>query len=333
MVSSSIYALGLGKQSAQGSAASAAAYRSGVLGGGLSADRTIEDLVETATSAQRLPLTSYVRSVAAGGTPELAARPELTGALLYAVLGAQAVSGGADPYSHTLTPGGSLVFWTLWDSLGAFLFREFRDCQLAQLVLTSEAGQPLKLQATVMGLDPRSDSTDSQIGVAVLTTTPYMHFDSSGAFLVDGVVVSCVSKAVITINNNTAIYYGDSVRGCSITLGRLAITAELTHQISNATLYNLFHYGTASPADATQEAVTLYQPAAGIDFKWTAVAAAPGPERSLQMTASRVQLATLAGYDPNPSGDPLVDVQTYRVYDPGTTAISFVEKNGRATVY
>ena len=319
MASGQIYSLAVGKQAAEGTPAAAAAYRFGVTGGSLAANRTVNTFPETSTSSQRLARTGFVAGVGVEGSPEIGVRADYIGLLLYAALGAKAVT-GAGPYEHVFTPAAALPFLTIWDNLGDLVRREFRDCQIGQLVLTSEAQQPLKATMTIIGKDPRHDSSDSQSAVALSTLPLMMHFGdpavpgTGGTFEVDGTEVSCIERSVLTINNNVTAIFGDSVYACSLNPGVLDVTLELTHVISDAELYNQFHYNNAAPADAAQESTTLYEPAAGVHVLWG------DGTNTLDVAAPRVQLVTLGGYEPNTNGDPVRDTQTYRVFEPDSGA-------------
>jgi hypothetical protein len=301
-------------QTAQGSPATPPTVRSPVTGGGLGPNRSVIDIEETTDS--RLRNRSVVAYVDVAGSPEIACRADDIGAWLFGALGSEGVGGVGDPFTHVIVNAGSLPYMTFWRSLGGLIWEEFDDCKIQQLVITSETGQPMKAVATVIGLNPVYHDEAGYASVVAIDFTdedPFMHYDGSGVFLVDGAPVSCIEKIVLTINNNSAIQRGDSLGGCAITEGMLDITAELTHSIEDADLYNAFHYGDASPTDGDGPSTTPLELAAGFDFSWIR----PGsPTRSLEIEAPRVTLQTLAGYEPNTNGDPLKDTQTYKVYQP-----------------
>src|SRR5688572_27404672 len=101
MVSQAIHDLGFAKQSAEGVAAAAAAFRVRLSGGTVGPVRTINDLAET--SRDRLRARAYVGQVGVDGNPSMFSRPASLGLLLYGAMGTKAVSGAGDPYTHTFT--------------------------------------------------------------------------------------------------------------------------------------------------------------------------------------------------------------------------------------
>lgn len=379
MTAGNIADLALAIQAAKGTAATAAQYRTFLLGGGISPDRVVNDLEET--SGTRLRSQSYPSMVSVAGVPEIAVRPEIIGAILFGALGdvtstptsvALTSSSQANPtlittgaphllatgdvvtiaghtgstpaidgqhvvtvvsgttftipvnvtvagtggtvttsVSHEFVPANQLAWFTAWRMLGDTVFERFVDCKMVQAVITSEAGQPLKAGVTVEGIRPQSQTTHTQSAILVSDSDPFMHYDGAGAFLVEGVAVSEIDRIVLTINNNGSKLQGDSLYPFTVSEGMLNITLEIGHVITDAELYNRFHYGAATPANNADATTEILELVGGIDFTWEQ----PSGE-SLQVVAERVQLKTLGGFDPNTGGDPLKTTQTYQVYQP-----------------
>lgn len=312
-IAGNIADLAIAKQTAQGAAAASSTYRHYLTGGGLAPRRVENDLEET--SSGRLRNDSFLSLVSAEGAPEFAARLEFLPLYLEGVMGALATTGAGDPYSHEVTLANDTPWFTLWRMLGDLVFEKFVDCKIGQLVITSEAGMPLKIAANILGLDPHAKTTH-EVTAGIVLSTPLMHYDGAGAFLVEGAAVTSIERMVMTINNNDQILQGDSHKGDDVAPGMRAITIEAVHRIIDAALYNRWHYGSATPADEDAATKETTQLTAGIDFKWTRVAAAPGPERSLQIVAPRLKVTDITGYEPNTSGDPLKETHTYKVYQP-----------------
>jgi hypothetical protein len=396
-------------QSAQGTPASTPEIRSYLTGGYVMPNRTINDIEET--TGQRIRNRAVIASVEVGGTPEIAARADDLGLWLLGALGYETAGASGSDYSHVITNAGSLPWMTFWTMLGSLIYAEYDDCKIAQLVLTSEAGQPLKAQATVMGLTPKSHDSSAYATWAaakgITDENPLMHYDASpflvygGTAVTTGVTgdettnvltktshglvdgdtiqfltltggaglavkttyyvrdkttstfklaatsggtaidfttaitdasytpgsnVGCIDKVVLTINNNAVIQRGDSISGCSITEGLLDITLELTTLITDASLYNRFHYGAASPSNGAAASHDVYELSGGVDLFWVRSA-----HRTLEIFCPRLQLASLGGYEPNTSGEPLKDTQTYKVYQPVSgNGITATVLNGHA---
>lgn len=407
MPSQAIHDLGFAKQSAEGVAAAAAAFRTRVTGGTVRPMRNISDLEET--SRDRLRARAYVSTVGVEGAPALFARPPSLGLLLYLALGAKAVVGAADPWTHTFTLANLLPNSTWWRMLGELVYERHVDCKIGQLVLKSEAGGPLSAAITLLGKKPQSISsalfTTEAEAAAVDEGRPFYHYDGESAYLIparataitlttpfgaaatdiitatghglavgDPVqfvtltggtgltvgttyyviaanltantfqvsatpggaavnfttditagtlaemqVLSTLRSQTITINNNASRWQGDALMAEEVTEGMLDIEIETEQRIDAAQVgvWNQYHYGTDAPTPgATPSPEVIELAAGGLNFKWTAVGATPGPERSLQMLAPRLQIASIGGYEPGTGQDPLVASVTYRVYSP-----------------
>lgn len=321
-------------QTTKGTASVASQHRFYLAGGGLGPERDHADLEET--SGSRLRAEGYIRQARAGGTPQAFVRPEMIGLLLYGAMGAKAVTGAGDPWTHTFTLALTQPWLTFWRMLGGLKFERFIDCKLSSLVLRSAAGAPLQVEFGVMGLSPQH-LTAQEVTAAVEKLNTFMHADGKGQFLVEGVAASTIESIVVTINTGVALQQGDAVSANDATEGQIEATVETTQVITDFALWNRLHYGTASPsnnAPATPNVIELA--GTGIDFKW-AKRQADGttlvtPERSLQVTATKLQIRSITGLDPNTGGDPLKQTVTYRVYEPAAgSGVTAVLKNAKAT--
>jgi len=331
----SIHELAFAKQSARGTPATAAAFRIPLVGGTVKPRRQVDLLEETGIS--RLRTQAYVFQVGAEGNPEYAARPTALGLLLFGLLGAKAVAGGADPFTHTFNETAEQPYMTFWRQLENLKYEKFVDCRITQMVLTSEAGRPLRAAMTVAGLDPRhlaSGTYGTEVAVAEESGAPFMHYDGAGALKVENVVIGSIERIVTTINNNNTFQQGDSHRGYDVSEGMLDLMFEVVTLIEDVAEYNRFHYGSATPSDgalATKDVVELAT--TYLDFLWTRVAAAPGPERSLRIqSGNRVQITAVEGYEPNTNNDPIKKTSSYRSLRPTSgTGIVATLKNGQAS--
>jgi hypothetical protein len=331
----SIHELAFAKQSARGTPATAAAFRIPLVGGTVMPRKQVELLEETGTS--RLRGQAFTVQTGVEGSPEYAIRPAAIGLLLYAVLGAKSVSGAGDPFTHTFNEAAEQPWLTFWRQLENLKYEKFVDCRVTQLVLTSEAGRPLRAGLTVVGLDPRhlaSGTYATEVAVTEETGAPIMHYDGSGALKIETVAVASIESIVTTINNNNTFAQGDSLRGYDVPEGMLDIMFAVRTLIEDAAEYNRFFYGSATPADGTQAVKDVLELGAGsLDFLWTQVAAAPGPERSLRVQGgNRMQVVTMEGYTPNTNNDPVKKTATYRSLKPSSgQALTATLKNGTAS--
>jgi hypothetical protein len=334
MPSQSIFDLAIAKQTAKGTAATTAAYRLRVAGGTPMPTREVNDLEET--SPNRLRAQSFVASVGVEGAPETFVRLPSLGLIMWLTMGAKSVTGSADPWSHTITLANSQPWFTCWRMVGDMVYEKFVDCKIAQLVLTSEAGSPVKAQFTINGLRHETISQANyatQAGGAPLDDgDPLMHYDGAGKFLVENTAVGSIERIVTTINNNTARQQGDSVGGFDVSEGMRDIQIETTQTIDDAAMYNRFHYGSASPTTGTgpSPATVELTGANGVDFEWEQEAGPPA--RSLRLQAPRLQVTAIGGYEPGSGNDPLKRTSTYKVYSPASgSGLTAVIKNAVAT--
>jgi hypothetical protein len=334
MVAGNIADLGFAIQATKGTPAASSSERSYLMGGGLQPARAVADIEET--SSGRLRNSAFVQSVAVEGDPQMAVRPNMIGLLLYAAMGAKAVTGASDPYTHTLTLAATQPYMTIWRSLGAALFERFTDCKITNLTIEAGAGGVLTVTAGITGLSP-AFQTAAEATATAETTEPFLHTDGKGQFLVETVAIASISRVSLSIGTGSAITYGDSITGDQVAEQMQAITLEVDQTISNFAEWNRFHYGTTTPTNNTPAIPGIIELAGtGIDFKWskrTTAGVDATPARSLQITATRVQIAGITGQDTNTSGAPLTRTVQYRIYQPASgSGLTAIVKNARATI-
>jgi hypothetical protein len=332
MVAGNIADLSIGIQSTAGTAAATPLARCYLMGGGFGPMRDVADVEET--SASRLRNTAYVQNVRAEGSPQFAVRPGFIPVLLYGAMGTKAVSGAGDPYTHTITLAATQPYLTFWRTLGT-LFERFIDVKVASLNFESTAGGVLAVTAELLGLSPSFQSTANTTATPETTNT-FVHADLNGQFLVETVAVSRIRRVAVNIATGAQIAYGDKVTGDAVEEGMQEITIETEQVISNFADWNRYHYGTATPAN---NAVPIQDPVelagTGVDVKWSkrnSAGAVATPERSLQFTATRLQIAAIEGQDPNTNGDPLARTVRYKVYQPSSgSGLTAIVKNATAS--
>lgn len=316
-------------QAARGTPSAASSQRLYLMSGGLSGAKTVNDVEETA--AGRLRGTAYVGAVSGGGTATVAVRPVSIGLLLYLAMGAKAVAGVADPYTHTMTLASVLPWCTVWRRLASGLYERFSDAKVSSLTLRSQAGSILAAEVNFMALTPAHKTAAEATATPEAADLVFAHHFGQGALLYEGVAAAEISRASVAINNNLALQPGDSLTGYDLVEQLQDITVETEHTVSNFDLYRRWMYGAAAPADnAAPSGSVLELGASGLDFTWTR----PGgpPARSVRIEAPRVQVQQLAGLDPNASGAPIVETRTHKVYKPAVgSGLTAVVLNGQAT--
>lgn len=306
------------------------AYRCLVAGGWIAPQREEADLEETGTT--RLRSQSFVRMTRAGGSPVFFVRPEMIGGLLYGAMGAKSTTGAGDPWTHTFVLNATQPFMTFWTAQNAVKFEQFVDCKIASLRIESTAGNPIRATVEVTGVSPTFESPNPAAALVAEIVPAFMHYDGKGALKVEGAAVASIDSWILTIATGVVAAQGDSVNPDSVNEGMFDITLETSQIIQDFALFNRLHYGSATPADGAApnpSTIELAGAPAGIDFLFTRQASAP--VRSLEILAPRLQIRTLAGYDPNQNGDPLRQTVTYRVMQPASgSGLTAILKNSRA---
>lgn len=316
-------------QSAKGSAASASQWRLWLAGG--SAPHSVmtkEDFLET--TGGRMLSDSYVSEARVEGEPNLHVMPVSIVPLLYGVLGGKAVSGAEDPYTHTLTAGTSVPYFTFWQMLGSGKFEKFTDCIISKLKIHGESGKPLVVTPTIMGLTP-SYLAAAETTVSVEKTNRFLHYDGSAALKVEGSAVASIRSFDIEIDNGAEFIPGDSLSPNDVSIGRLSIVTTATMLVTDFDLWERLMYASSTPSggDAvTKTPLELAGSPAGLSFTWTRVATT----RILTCAIPRVQVDPFDD-QPNTDGSPLVRTVTYRAYAPtdGSTPITMTVKNAVAS--
>jgi len=319
-------------QTAKGAAASVSKYRTFVMGGRQPGQvRTHAPLDQT--SGTRMMTDMYAAEAHVEGSPQLYVMSKSIGALLTLVLGTRVTTGASDPWLHTITPGSSLLYATFWRWLADLIYEVSVDCKVTKIVLHGESGKPLTITATIQGLSS-AYKTSHETTVTVEQSQYFMHYDGAAALKVEGAAVSTIRSFDLTIDNNGQIIPGDSFTPNDIAETVLNITLATTQLVADAAMWKRLHYGSATPSDTaapTQTPLELAGTPAGFDFKWTRVAASPGPERSLEILLPRVQPQPF-DLEPQTQPNPLIQTITYQVLQPadGSAGITALVKNGVA---
>lgn len=330
MVASNIADVAFAIQSAKGTPASVSAYRAYLHGGDQPhPNRVNADFEETTGS--RIRSDRFVSTMDVAGAPVLYAMPLSLGALLYGVLGGKAVSGGGDPYTHTFTNAATLPYFTFWRMLANGLYEEFDDCVITHLNIHGEYGLPLTVTPTIMGLTP-SYQTSAEATAAIEKTNRFMHRDASAALLFEGSATPtrCTRMFDLDIDNGATVYGGDSLTPCDVTTGLLTATLAYETLLSDFALYNRLQYASATPADSAAVTDTVLELAgspAGIDWKWTRVAAS----RTLEVLLPRVLVEPFVD-QPDIAGGPLVRTVTLTAVQPASgSAVTAKVLNAQAS--
>lgn len=302
-------------QSARGTPAPSSTERVYLVGGTMPAPQK-EPAAEPYTSTSRISLAPYVDSIRPSGSPLMLVRPESIGALLYAVLGAKAVAGASDPWTHTLTLGASLPYMTFWRSSPGSLNERISDARLARLTLSGASGAPLQAALDIIG-GSVAYRTAKEASAALESNDALLHRHGAGALRVEGVAVASISAWQLTID--AAVAMVETLAGPVPMLnGRASIILQAEQALVDASLWNRLMYGSASPANLAAATITPLELAgspAGVEFTFTEQAS---PERSLRLAMPRVALLRPSGFDPHPDYRPDRMVALYQAFKPAS---------------
>jgi len=134
-----------------------------------------------------------------GGSFDCNLAPEIGGALFAYFLGADAITGAAVPYTHTLTPARPLPWLTIERGLKTNLKTERAfDVRLGKLGLEGKAGEPLKLSVDFTGAQSSLFATNATDTYE--TTRAWTFMD--GTFTLLGGAYTKISGFKLELDNN-----------------------------------------------------------------------------------------------------------------------------------
>lgn len=272
--------IGFAKQTAKGAAATAPTYVVGLTGGTVySADVTENDLNTTWTD--RL-LPGHERTeVLPGSEADIVCTPATIGLLLTLALGADAVTGAGDPYTHTITPSTALPWHTVFGSYGADK-SAIADAKIDSLELTWEKTGALKAKVKSLGCTFTFASTWT--GGTAENVIGNTFRGQGGVFTVAGTTARVVSGSIKIDNGCQAIVAAYSVTPDTIAEAMVKCDVSLTIVPDDLLLFRTVVTGSSS--GTTAQAVPQY---GAIDLKFINTAS---PTHDLEFTAANTRFMT-----------------------------------------
>jgi hypothetical protein len=171
--------VGVAKQTSLGTPIANPQFSHGIISGGvITVD--MEQEQSPMTSAYRVSANVDRTKVEAGFDFTTRGFPKALGLWLYAALGAKSVT-GAGPYTHVLTPAGSLPYLTVWGSLDGILVA-VQDCVVDEIEISWDENEPPEVK--VSGLGGLIDFAPTYVPVVDESLDPYL-LTAGGTFKLD----------------------------------------------------------------------------------------------------------------------------------------------------
>lgn len=322
-ISGRIGTFAIGRQSVKGTPAAAPTSRF-LMSGAPSLAPIKERGRFVMTDSGRDPGPGYTSRLGVEGDVPLYMHPDGFAMLAAGVLGANADSGAADPWTHIATPANDGMWFTCWRQVGNQIFERFDDCKLNSLRVEGDAGSPLMLNLNIVGI--KSTFLASDPVLAALTSSPYIYPEAAGRLKID-TVAQPIDKIAFEITNGMSAYQADDYKPQDIDPGAREISLSLGIRFTGATAFpkyrDFFYNGDAgvdlSPVVGSHAFEMQF-------FRQTT------PERSVKIELPNVTYAGVP-VQPDPAGSPIYIDLACNVDKPTSGAIcTITTKDGNTTI-
>lgn len=176
------------------------------------------------------------------------------GAVLAYALGKDVVSGGGDPYTHTLTLLDDTPYVTFeagWNE--GNLIDRIASCKVAKATLSGKAGEYVLLDADLLGLNPAYQASAATVTFSdvVATDGPARFYD--GTFTLTGPTDAATLSAQvedfsIEIDRNAIGVYSNGLTPIAVFQQARKVAFKATIVFSGKSLYDLTYYGAVAGA-------------------------------------------------------------------------------------
>ena len=299
MPASNVARIGVALQSAKGAAAAAPQYWLNMTGGGMRP--TPETETRSETGLGRDPGDTYIRVLSAAGDPSFLLRPVTAPLLYYCVLGSKAVTGAADPYTHTITASNDQPWVTVWKELGDSIYEKFSDCKFTQGNLEFTAGGDLALSTSIMGLGfTRLSSGDGATAAAAGVHDQAVPFRVPGAvYTIGGSADNSLMSGNFNIEAGQVGRQTNAMTYSYLEPSQRTITFGYEGVYTSVSRYAEVYYGAAAGTTPTE---TVFE--ATLSFQFGPFAATSAGTKAIKLDLQRA-LFTGATAEADPGGDPL----------------------------
>lgn len=268
------------------------------------------------------------------GTLEYQAQVETTGQAWAWQLGSDAVTGGGDPWTHTIDTNGTFVpYVTLRKKVGANVgpLREvYIDSRVSKTVWTCSQSQNVAhLAVDIASLVPAQFALTDPAQAAA-AADPINWTSVTGQVVLNGVTLPEVSGETITADLGITPYYGDSVSPAALVEGKNAPQRVLDAIVTSTTLIQVYSsiYGTQTPTGGTNVSSTPTFASMVTKYQF-------GANRDVTYTSPRVELDPSSfKITPSPTGGTLALSFGGNCLKSGATAaLTIAVRNGDSASY
>jgi hypothetical protein len=291
---------------------------------------------EEYVDGQRWASPAIFRDTAGGlvGTVSYQGQVETVGQAWAWQFGSDTVTGGSDPYTHTIDTNGTAVcYLTAHKKVGANVGpvrEDYIDSRASKTVWTSSQSQNVvQIDVDLVTITPAQASLVDPTQVAA-TPDPINWTSVSGQVVLNGVTLPEVSGETVTADLGVTGYWGDSVTPAALIEGKNSPTRVMDTIVTANTLKQVYAaiYGTQTPTGGTQ--VSSTPTFASMSTKY-----AYGANRDVTITTPRVELDPSSfKISPSPTGGTLALSFGGNCLKSGATAaVSVVVRNGDSASY
>ena len=248
-------ALGIAKQTVQGTPAAAPTIVVPLIGGavaGFDASKTVDP-----ETGQVYSTNAFLDTIASGFDVSTRAYPEMLGISLMGVLGKCVTTGAAAPFTHVFTPDKDTPWHTFWGYVGAQTVQS-TDAKFDKLSISWSGNKPLDLQMTLAALGIEFDVPMTG-GVEVAGTKYFT--PANGVFKIsahDGTPVETAITAFsaeLSRDVSAEYYSGDPMPG-DLSTGRFKAAPSITIKPSDLAAFKAA--ATGSPTGTTPSKTIVY---------------------------------------------------------------------------
>lgn len=244
------------------------------------------------TDASRDAPDSQKMSGGTEGSFQVGARDSIMHSILEAAQGTKVTSGSTN-FTHTITNGTALAYWTVEEMIADLLWERFTDSVANELTINVEAGGFMTAALSWMGRTP-TRLTSAPTAATLATDALYTFNDATVS--IGGAATALVRSMNLTLTNNLQVQQTDEFVPYDIHAGQREVTIGFDIIFESLAHYNAFHYSDGGSLVA-QTATTFVT---DLNFLFT-----KGANNSIEFDFDAINFEEYP-IAPDPGGDPFV---------------------------